>query len=465
MPNTYGVTPQGFFLKPLSQIVQDLSDAEVGTIDPALDTSAENPLGQLNGIVGNALAELWEIAQVAYDGISRDNAEGAALDNVGALTGSLRLPPKPSAVYCIVSAAAGTYPAGTLVASVGGGPSLPSGALPASVGQLFSNAQDLTIQPGQLNSLSVSGADDVLFTSEEDGPIVCPSGWLITIAVPVTGWNAITNAPNDAVLGNLLESDTAYRLRQEQELAAEGACTADAIRAAVFEVAAVNAVTVLENDTLVTSSGLPPKSFEVVVYTGPGVSLGDVAQAIWNNKPAGIQSFGASAATVLDSQGNPQTVYFTQVAQKQIYLAYVVSFQATLTPGDRKNAGLQLATTAMLLAQGSDYAGNPLDPSTPGVLAPGGPVVALAYEQLVFGVGGMTDMLALFLDTSPVSYSSGSGKQGTIPGIAGPSPYGGRTDTSIDGLHIGWVSLQDSFGAPAITVFDDSTNPPTQVYP
>jgi hypothetical protein len=464
----YGVTPQGFFPKPLSQIVQDFADAQTapGTgIDPALDTSPAQPLGQLNGIYGNALAEVWELAQLAYDGFSRDNSEGAALDNIGALTGTLRLAPKPSQVYCTINAAPGTYAAGTLVASVGGGPDLAFGALQASVGQLFSSVQDVTVPALPLNSRGATGLDNVLFASLEDGPIVCPTGWLTTIALPVTGFTAITNAPNDAILGNLLESDTAYKLRQEKELAADGACTVDALTAALLNVPGVNAVTILDNpsNALEDFGGavtppLPPHSFEAVVQVSASASLGAVAQVIWDNKPAGIQSFGNGswpAVAVLDSQGNTQFVSFSIVSTQQVYLAYVVTFDAALSPRDKYNVGFELAQTAAQLSQGLSFAGAPLDPATPGVLAPGGPVSALAYEQLVFGIGGITDLQLFASDIAPLSMTGypWPNKEGTIPGVGGVVAHG-RPDASIGGTEIGVVSLEDLSGQPAIFVYD-----------
>jgi hypothetical protein len=472
MSNVYGVTPQGFVPKPLSQIIQDFSDAEVATIDPALDTSPVNPLGQLNGIYGDALAEAWELAQIAYDGFDRDNSEGAALDAIGALTGTLRLAPKPSAVYCTINATPGTYAAGALTAVVGGGPALPFGALAASVGQLFVNAQEITVPSLPLNSLGVTGLDNVLFISVEDGPIICPSGWLITISVPLSGWTAITNAPNDAIPGNLLESDTAYRLRQESELSADGACTVDALTAALLAIPGVNAANVIDNPSgtplLTVSPPLPPHSFEAVVLLGPTASLGAVAQTIWNNKPAGIQAFGNGSQApviVLDSQGNPQQVSFSVVTERQVYIAFVVSFDPTLSALDKYNVGFELAQTAAQLSQGLSFAGAPIDPATPGVLAPGGPVIASGYEDLCLTIGGITDRQVMAMTTGALGAFPFTGQTGTIPGAAGPSPSSLRTDGSqIGATQIGMVSLEDGASNPSILVYEAAAGAPILRY-
>ena len=65
---TYGLTPAGFVIKPLSQIVSDFNTAEQTTIDPQLNVDPTGPMGQLNGIVGAAASECWQVIQ-AVNGI------------------------------------------------------------------------------------------------------------------------------------------------------------------------------------------------------------------------------------------------------------------------------------------------------------------------------------------------------------------------------------------------------------
>ncbi len=123
---TYGLTPQGFIIKPLPQILADFGTAQQSTIDPQLNLDPSGPLGQLNGIVAAAASENWQVLQAVNDQLKRANAEGTQLDGIGDLTGDLRLAPKPSSVFCNCGllAANSPYPSGTLVAAVSGYPSI-----------------------------------------------------------------------------------------------------------------------------------------------------------------------------------------------------------------------------------------------------------------------------------------------------------------------------------------------------
>ena len=375
--SNYGITSAGFFPKPVTELDTEIVADQLSTIDTALDTSAENPIGQQNGIVEEKLAELWEIAQVCYNSINPDDAEGNQLDNVCALTGTLRQPPLPSFVLCncTLAAAHSPYLAGTLVASVTGQPTIQ-----------FSNAADINVTADGL----ITGLP---FTSIEDGPIPAVDGTLTVIATPVTGWTTITN-PLTAVLGTLLELDPALRQRREEELAAAGSGTVDAISASVLEVdgGAVLNVTILENLTGTTDgNNTPGHAMQAVIWDGlgAGAANNDVAQALWNGKPAGIPYYGTSSGTAIDAAGNSQTVLFTRPTQIPIYLAFTVTFVAGLSSSGQTAAIAAVKAAAVAFSL-----------STPSILQPGVEVIALALKAAALGVTGIFDVPVLYLDVT-----------------------------------------------------------------
>jgi uncharacterized phage protein gp47/JayE len=78
----------------------------------------------------------------------------------------------------------------------------------------------------------------------------------------------------------------------------------------ILEVITVNSVTTdVSAQTASIKGGRPPKSFEAIVEGG---SNNDIANKIWQTKPAGIQTFGNTSATITDSQGNSQVIYFSR---------------------------------------------------------------------------------------------------------------------------------------------------------
>lgn len=384
---TFGVTAQGFVPKPTTQILSEIDADELANIDPQLDTSSTGPIGQLNGIMANRFSELWAILQTLANAMNPDAAEGFLLDNISSISGTLRLPVKPSFVYANVTlqAAHSPYLAGTLVANVAGQPTVQ-----------FSNAQDIAI--------SSDGTYSQLFTSIADGPIIAASGTLNQITTPVTGWTAITN-PLDATLGNLQEQDPNLRLRREQEIASAGSATDDSIRSDLMQVAGVKSVQVIDNNTPLADpvTGTPAKSFQCVVFDGitPGASNANIGQVIWNDKPSGIASYGTTPVQVTDSQGNPQTVLFSRPIALPVYLAYTVTFAPGTSAPAQTSAIATLKQLAVNLSQGFDINNNALPFGTAGVLLPGTELFALLYRSLALQVAGIVDAPNLALDFIP----------------------------------------------------------------
>ncbi len=158
--------------------------------------------------------------------------------------------------------------------------------------------------------------------STEVGSISQPAGTLDRVASPVIGWDSVTN-PQDAAAGRLRETDEELRLRfaNSKELNARG--TLDAISSALLGVIGVQEAQIYENVTNnVDAIGLPPKSFSAVVLGG---SSGQIAQTIWDTKPAGIESFGNTSITIIDSQGLPHDIDFSRPNNINIYIDVTIS--------------------------------------------------------------------------------------------------------------------------------------------
>jgi hypothetical protein len=117
----YGVTDTGFIVKPLEVILEELAAAQRATIDPNWNTEADSLAGQYNGIFADQIAQAWEALEAEYYALSRD-ADGNALDIIGALTGTARRGATKSVVTLTLSLNASiTVPAGSIV-SVAGDP-------------------------------------------------------------------------------------------------------------------------------------------------------------------------------------------------------------------------------------------------------------------------------------------------------------------------------------------------------
>lgn len=361
---SYGITAEGFNIKPTTVILQEIIDEQLATIDPSLDTSPDSILGQINGIFANQLAVLQELIQTSYNGMNPDAAEGAQLDALAALTGTIRLASTRSTVTCACDLDNATVlPAGSQI-NVSGQPTI-----------LFELIEEFT-----------ADADDIFdleFQAVSYGPVAANSGTLTVITSAIPGWNSVTNA-TDATLGTDLETDTALRLRRKALLTLRGGSTLDAIRADVLEVSGVQSVDVFENVTMVTDSlMLPPKSFEVVVWDGAGEDAVDteIAQAIWDSKPAGIETYGSDSANATDSRGETRSINFSRATPLDLYLDYTLVTNS-LWPGDALG---KAAIKAAVVAKGLTY------------LQLGQDVTALVFRAIPLTIAGVEDVTSMRL--------------------------------------------------------------------
>src|SRR5581483_4829952 len=129
-------------------------------------------------------------------------------------------------------------------------------------------------------------------------------------------WSTVSN-PTDGVPGTNVETDQALKLRRLTELETSVSGPLEAIKQALLKVSGVSQVVMFENDTNITDlNGLPPHSFEAYVFGGADQ---DIYNALWAAKPSGIQAFGTTNGTVIDSQGQTQHLGFSRLIQENVY--------------------------------------------------------------------------------------------------------------------------------------------------
>lgn len=88
----YGVVVTGFARKPLSVILAEIEQANIALFGPGVIQTSQSPLGQLNGLRADAIAEVWEIGEDSYQSRDPDQAEEVNLDILARLRLLTRLP-------------------------------------------------------------------------------------------------------------------------------------------------------------------------------------------------------------------------------------------------------------------------------------------------------------------------------------------------------------------------------------
>lgn len=168
----FGVIPEGFRLKDLQTILEEFEEAQRAAFGADINTQADSTLGQLNGIVGDQVAEAWDVLQDVYRSRQPSSANDASLDDVAAITGALRLAQARSAVPLQLNLDDATTVTKGSLASIG------------DAGEQWRAKADIS------NALGFAATILGEFESVNFGSIVGNPTTIDTIKTPVSGWSA-----------------------------------------------------------------------------------------------------------------------------------------------------------------------------------------------------------------------------------------------------------------------------------
>ncbi len=193
------------------------------------------------------------------------------------------------------------------------------------------------------------------------GRVLANSGLLSVIATPVAGWTGVTN-PLDCIPGLPLEGEPALRTRRTAELFRPGTSPVDSIYADLADVA-VNGVGVVASLTVEENASAyydalhrPPHTVEAVVQFTPGLAGADLTAArqalamqLFASKAGGIDTDGDHSTTVLDTEGNPRTVRWTEPTLITVWITMILS----IDPVKYNATSSHAAAKAIVIAYGA----------------------------------------------------------------------------------------------------------------
>lgn len=164
----------------------------------------------------------------------------------------------------------------------------------------------------------VSIGSPAVFTAIEKGALVVPVGGLNVPVSAIDGWTGVANLVPGAT-GSDRESDGDYRRRLvNSRQSSSGVATVSAIESRLLsDIDGVTMAHVIENLSMQTVNGMPPKSIQVVVSGGLEQ---DIANAIWRCKGAGIETYGTIKLTAYDRHGRPHNVEFSRPGEIMLYV-------------------------------------------------------------------------------------------------------------------------------------------------
>jgi uncharacterized phage protein gp47/JayE len=311
---SYGVTENGFERPSFDEIRQEIID-EKRAIYGAINTGPESAIGQEIAIQAEREASLWDALEAIYTSQYPRSAAGYSLDGAVQFTGISRLDATKTVVSVDLTGDPGTV--------------IPSGSEASTDdGDIFELVEDVT--------LDSEGEGSGQMQAVESGAVIALAGALTNIETPVSGWDSVDN-PDDGQTGRAVETDAELRIRRQESLQVTGAGTVPAIRARLLQqVDNVTAVTIIENRSGEEDmDGRPPHSFEAVVSGGTDQ---DVADMLWEAKPAGIETTGEETVTVEDSEGAEHSISFSRPIQVYIWAKITVEENSEGVPDGATDA-------------------------------------------------------------------------------------------------------------------------------
>jgi hypothetical protein len=262
----------------LAGVQTDMDTAFGGGLNPALNT----PQGQI--ATSNTAIVAQKNSEIAFmvNQVDPQYSSGRWQDGIGRIYFMTRLPATSTAVSCILGGLPGTpVPAGTFAQDTNG--------------NTYSLLGSVTIGSGSTVSSS--------WQNVVTGPIPCPAGTLTKVFQQISGWDTIAN-PADGVPGALVETQAEFEQRRQNSVAINARGSVQAIQAAVFDVADVLDVYVIDNpsgNTVFTGSTNFPLAPHSLYVAAVGGTDADIANAIWLKKDVGCSYNGNTNVTVEDT--------------------------------------------------------------------------------------------------------------------------------------------------------------------
>lgn len=409
--STTWVTPSGLVKKTLPELKAEYEALFRASFGTTIDLRAEGPFGQIIGLLSKRDADLWDLIQEIYTSRDPSQASGISLDAICGETGVLRLDATPTVVdwVRITGLPGRTIPAGSkirapgssLTFSLAGAVVIGSGICSDARLSVVANAThglvldsviySYTTLPGDTDEAIIdgvialieagaftgsveriagpmirvfndSGAFEVgqfgfsfeqvsspgTFTADVDGSNAVAANTLTEIVTPIADWDSVTN-PIVGTSGRNVETDAELRARRVSS-ARTGKATEQAILSALYSrvVDIVSASVTSNRTSIADGDGRPPKSFECVVEGGTEAAI---AQTIWETMPAGIESYGNTSEVITDSQGFPQTIYFSRPEIMYLWISILRSLYSEETFPVDGDAQIEAAVLAWSLTE------------------------------------------------------------------------------------------------------------------
>ena len=324
------ITDKGFVRPSYDEILQAQINRAKVLLGDDIDTSEESVLGTFMRINVFDLNICYETLEDLYYSSFPNTARGQSLDRLGPFAAVSRNQATQARIEVKIK--------GTV------GESVPSAFLLKSDKTSFYVVNDYTIDSnGEVIAIANCVDDGVVGNISNDERL--------DIQNPRMGIDSVEFI-RIVQNGEELESDKDFRIRFANSLAGAGSSTESAIKGAIYRVPLVDGVSVIDNNSD-TASSIPPHSFACYVLA-PESQYDEIAKAIFDKKPLGIQCIGDIERTVYDAWGKPHTVKFFATSKAELKISMQIKTNQYFESSGIGQIKDNIANFINNLANGSD---------------------------------------------------------------------------------------------------------------
>lgn len=292
------ITDFGISLKSFNELRQELQQAWITQFGNTIDLSPTSIDGHHIDLECKTITSVSQLIEAVVANLDPNKATGVWLDILGDYKSMDRIKASYSVASVTFTGTEGVVvPSGTIVRYDG-------------------SPCDFTLQ------------EDITIGSDGTAVGECRANAIGYVEVYVGDWTMVSSTPPNvtcAVLeenaggsGRNEETDDEFRERQDK-YAGSGLATYDKMYAYMASVVGESNFSLQVNDEDEIVNSIPAHRFMFTFKDGVGEN-DQLAQAIWNCKPAGIKPYGNMSGTATDIAGLEHTMYFARPVSAKLWI-------------------------------------------------------------------------------------------------------------------------------------------------
>lgn len=304
MVSTLG--PTGLTIDDLATLVAQLTQQMQAIYGSDINVDSNSPDGQLINIFCQTAEDTLELINSVYNSFGFMTAYGTVLDQRLAILGMARKQGTQTTTPVLVTVNQALTLYGT-----------------DQTAQPVYTLVDQTGNRWQLVATHVfsgSGSASLTFEAVTIGPIGVTANTITQQVTTVLGVTSVNNpTTSGSVIGVAEENDTQFKIRAAQSFALASTGPADAVEAALDNIADVTDALVVENDTGGIVGGVPAHSIWCIVAGGTSAEIG---QAIYSKKMPGCGMKGSQSYVVTRPNGTTFTAQWDNALSENLYIKF-----------------------------------------------------------------------------------------------------------------------------------------------